>query len=99
MFIIGSPDAVRGFALVGVRGEMVTNREELDRAIDEALADESIDILLLTEDVAGFDRERVDNLITRSTMPLIVEIPGPEGPDPDRPPLSDIIRRTIGVRI
>ena len=98
MYIIGSPDAVRGFALAGVRGRIVETAEELDRALDAAL-EEDIDILLVTEDVAELDRDRVDMLMVRSTAPWVVEIPGPGGPDPERPSLSELIRRTIGVRI
>jgi V/A-type H+-transporting ATPase subunit F len=99
MLVIGSEDAVWGFALAGVRGQVVKSEEELSLALDAALADQTVDILLVTEDVADWDRQRLDTLKIRSTQPLVIEIPGPAGPDPDRPTLSEIIRRTIGVRI
>ena len=99
MLVIGSEDAVWGFALAGVRGQVVRTRDEMNQALDAALADEKVDILLVTDDVAELARERVDTLKTRSTAPLVVEIPGPAGPSADRPPLSEVIRRTIGVRI
>jgi vacuolar-type H+-ATPase subunit F/Vma7 len=35
----------------------------------------------------------------RSTVPLVIEIPGPGGMRPDYPSLSEIIRRAIGVKI
>jgi len=99
LLVIGKQDAVWGFALAGVRGKTVTTAEELNRALDTALDDEEIGIVLVTEDVADLDRQRVETLMVRSTIPLIVEIPGPEGPSPDRAPLSEVIRRTIGVKI
>ena len=99
LLVIGNQDAVWGFALAGVRGQIVTTKNELTHALDLALADEEIGIVLVTEDVANLARERMDVLMTRSTTPLVVEIPGPEGPSPDRPPLSEVIRRTIGVKI
>ncbi|MBN1977892.1 MAG: V-type ATP synthase subunit F [Anaerolineae bacterium] len=99
MLVIGSEDAVWGFALVGVRGQVVTTAEEVNHALDTAIANGRIDIVLVTEDVADLARQRVDTLKIRSTRPLVVEIPGPEGPSPDRPPLSEVIRKTIGVRI
>jgi V/A-type H+-transporting ATPase subunit F len=99
LLVIGNPDAVRGFALAGVRGQIAATDEELNRALDTALADEEVGIVLVTEDVADLARRRVDMLMVRSAVPLVVEIPGPEGPSPDRPPLSEVIRRTIGVRI
>jgi len=99
MLVIGSEDAVWGFALAGVRGQVVTTAEELNRALDTTLAEERTDIVLVTEDVADLARQRVDTLKIRSTRPLVVEIPGPAGPNPDQPPLSEVIRKTIGVRI
>ena len=99
MLVIGSEDAVWGFALTGVRGKIVKTRQELLQALEPAMADESLGIVLITEDVADLARSRVDMLKVRSTIPLLVEIPGPTGPSPDRPPLSDVIRRTIGVKI
>lgn len=99
MMVIGGEDAVWGFALAGVRGRIVTTAEELNRALDDALADEELGIILVTEDVADLARQRVEEAMIRSTTPLVVEIPGPEGPSPDRASLREVIRRTIGVRI
>lgn len=99
LLVIGSQDAVWGFALAGVSGQIVKTAEELNHALDAALEDEDIGIVLVTEDVANLARWRVDEAMIRSTIPLVVEIPGPEGPSPNRPPLSEVIRRTIGVRV
>jgi V/A-type H+-transporting ATPase subunit F len=99
LLVIGNQDTVRGFALAGVHGQIAATAKELNRALDTALADKEIGIVLVTEDVADLARRRVDMLRVRSSVPLVVEIPGPAGPRPDRPPLSEVIRRTIGVRI
>jgi len=99
LLVIGNQDAVWGFALAGVRGQIATTAEELNRALDSALADKEVGIVLVTEDVADLDRQRVDALRVRSAIPLVVEIPGPGGPRPGRPSLSEVVRRTIGVRI
>jgi V/A-type H+-transporting ATPase subunit F len=99
LLIIGNQDAVWGFALAGVHGEIVTTTGELNRALDAALADKEIGIVLVTGDVADLARQRVDMLRVRSAVPLVVEIPGPEGPRSDQLSLSEMIRRTIGVRI
>lgn len=99
LLVIGNQDAVWGFALAGVRGQIVTTAEELNHALDAALRDKELGIVLVTEDAADLARQRVDELMIRSTIPLVVEIPGPEGQRPGRASLSDVIRRTIGVRI
>lgn len=99
VLVIGSQDAVWGFALAGVHGEIATTPEELLQALDTALADKEIGIVLITDDVADLARQRVDRLIARSTVPLVVEIPGPGGPSPDKASLSEVLRQTIGVKL
>ncbi len=99
MLVIGHPETVLGFSLVGVHGQVTRTAEEVNQALDEALSAEDVGIVLVTEDVADLIQPRMDQLKLRSTVPLVVEIPGPEGPRPDRPSLSEVIRRAIGVRI
>ena len=98
MLVIGNQSAVWGFALAGVHGIVATTAHELNDALDEALNGD-YDVVLVTEDAAQLARDRIDHLIARSATPLFVEIPGPEGPRPDRPSLSELIRQTIGVKI
>jgi vacuolar-type H+-ATPase subunit F/Vma7 len=99
MLVIGSQDAVWGFALAGAQGRVVTSAEDLHLALDEAMESGDYGVILITDDVADLARERVDRLVIRSTVPLVVEIPGPAGPRADRPPLSEVLRRTLGVKI
>jgi len=99
MVVIGNQDAVWGFALVGVRGEVVTTQEELNQALDEAMTRDDVGVVLVTQDVADLARERLDRLKVRSMHPLLLEIPGPEGPHPDQPGIGEIIQRTIGVKL
>jgi V/A-type H+-transporting ATPase subunit F len=97
--VIGHQDAVRGFALVGVEGQIATTSETVNQALDEALDDKSIGIILVTEEAAALVRQRMDYLAVHSTIPLVVEIPGPDKTQMDQPSLSEVIRRTTGVRI
>jgi len=99
LLVIGSQDAVWGFALAGAQGRVVSSAQEVHLALDEALEGDEYGIILITDDVADLARERVDTLIVRSSAPLVVEIPGPRGPRADRPPLSEVLRRTLGVKI
>jgi V/A-type H+-transporting ATPase subunit F len=99
MLVIGHNEAVLGFSLVGVHGQAVTTAEQADQALDEALSASDVGIILVTEDVAEVIQARMDQLKLRSTVPLVVEIPGPGGPRPDRPTLSEVIKRAVGVKI
>ena len=99
VLVIGHSEAVLGFSLVGVHGQVAATAQETNQALDEALSALDVGIILVTEDVAKLVEVRMDELKRRSTVPLVVEIPGPEGIRADRPSLSEVIRRAIGVKI
>ena len=98
MYILGNQDAVLGFSLVGVDGRIVTDAEQTKEALDAALADRSIGLLLITSDVARFDRERVDALKVNSLTPLVVEVPGAEVEEQPSS-LKDLVQRAVGVNL
>ena len=97
--VVGSQDAVRGFALAGVDGEIVESAEALHQALNRALNNDSVGSVLVTEDVVTFDRPYMERLKVRSTVPLLVEIPGASGASADRPPLGEMVRRMTGVKV
>lgn len=99
ILVIGHPEAVLGFSLVGVHGQAVSSAEEVNQALDEAMAASDIGIVLVTEDVARLIKGRMDRLRLHSTVPLVVEIPGPQGVSPDQPSLREVVMRAIGVKI
>lgn len=99
LMVIGHPEAVLGFSLVGVEGRAVTSAEEANQALDEALSTTGVGIILVTEDVAAMIGARMDQLKMHSTVPLVVEISAPEGVRPAKPPLSEVVKRAIGIKI
>ncbi len=99
VLVIGYPDAVLGFSLAGVDGRAVSNAEQANVALDAALKDRDLGIVLVTKDAARMMESRMEHLRLHSTMPLIVEIPSPEGIQPGEPSLSEIVLRAIGIRL
>lgn len=99
VFVIGNQEAVLGFSLVGVRGEAVASILEANQALDRALSTADNGIVLVTADVAELIQARMDQLKLRSTVPLVVEIPGPMGVGPDQPTLNEIVLRAIGIKL
>ena len=99
VLVIGHPEAVLGYSLAGVQGKAASSAEEANQALDKALSAPDIGIILVTQNVARLIESRMDYLQLRSTIPLVVEIPGPEGVGPDQPSLSDVVLRAIGVKI
>lgn len=99
LLVIGSAPAVWGFSLAGISGQIVSTEDGLKLALDTALKDPEVGIVLITSEVVNLARERITNLMARTESPLIVEIMGPEGPSSDRPSINEMLRRTIGVRL
>ncbi len=102
VLVIGHPKAVLGFSLAGVQGKVVKDDLEANRALDEALKDDSdVGIVLVTQDVASMPEvaPRMEYLKLHSMVPIVVEIPGPEGVSPDQASLSDLVLKAIGVKI
>lgn len=99
LLVIGHPEAVLGFSLVGVEGRPASTPAEANQALDMALTDSALGIILVTEDVTAMIEARMDDLRAHSTVPLVVEIPSPEGRKPGQPTLNDIVLRAIGIKI
>lgn len=99
VLVIGHPDAVLGFSLAGVHGQAVTTAAEANQALDVAFASNDTGIILVTQDVARLIQSRVEDLKLHSTVPLVVEIPSPEGVSPDAPTLSEVVLRAIGIKL
>jgi vacuolar-type H+-ATPase subunit F/Vma7 len=99
VLVIGHAEAVLGFSLVGVAGKAVSTAAEANLALDDALSSSDIGIILVTQDVSKLIEARMDDLKLHSTVPLVVDIPAPEGVSPDQPSLSDIVLRAIGIKI
>jgi vacuolar-type H+-ATPase subunit F/Vma7 len=99
VLVIGHPDAVLGFSLAGVHGQAVTSAAEANQALDDAFASNDTGIILVTQDVARLLQARVEDLKLHSTIPLVVEIPSPEGVSPDEPTLSEVVLRAIGIKL
>ena len=99
IMIIGHSQAVLGFSLVGVQGLEATTTAQANQALETAFATPDIGIILVTEDAANLIGPRMDQLRLRSTIPLVVEIPGPGASQSSRPTLNEVVFRAIGIKI
>lgn len=100
MFIISDNiDTTTGLRLAGVEGIVVKGREETLGALEKAMADKDIGIVLITELLAELIPEIISDIKLNRTRPLIVEIPDRHG---TRRPPDFIIRRVneaIGLKL
>lgn len=97
VWVIGHPEAVQGFALVGVQGVIAESEEGINNAFDDALSRDDIGVVLVTDHSANLVRERFNQLSTRIDTPIFLELPGPSGPETNRITLKAIAEQAIGI--
>ncbi len=98
-YCIADEDTVRGFRLAGVEGRVADTPDGARAAVEEAAARLDVGILILTDRVAAGIRPLVDEMRSGRKEPLVVEIPGPQGPMPGRKTLRQFVQEAIGIRI
>ena len=98
-FCIADGDTVRGFRLAGVEGRIVTSAAEAIEALRTAAARTEHGIVILTQPVAAWMREQVDAFRLDRDRPLLVEIPGPDGPLAGRKTLRQLVHSAVGVSV
>ena len=96
---IADEDTVRGLRLAGIAGHVVTTARQAAEALEKAAAGTDCGIIILTDKVAASIRQQVDSIRLQRDRPLIVEIPGPEGPLPERKRLRQFVQEAVGFRI
>lgn len=92
-------DTLTGMRLAGVEGVLVHGREELKEALENAISDKNIGILLLTE---GFGREfpeMINNVKLNHKTPLIIEIPDRHGTGRKPDFITSYVDEAIGLKL
>ncbi|MCX5805786.1 MAG: V-type ATP synthase subunit F [Proteobacteria bacterium] len=98
-YCIADEDTVRGFRLAGVDAQAVATPEQAWTAITDASARSDFGIIIITEKVASWIRPQMEMIQLERDRPLIVEIPGPEGPLPGRKSLREFVQEAVGVSV
>ncbi|NLS80181.1 MAG: ATPase [Chloroflexi bacterium] len=99
LHVIGDPDAVLGFSLIGLTGQVALSAPEVEEALELAARNPEIGVVFITERAAALAPEALDSYRRSNEGPIVVEIPGPEGPLASRLALRDVIARATGVRV
>lgn len=98
-FCIGDEDTVRGFRLAGIEGHVVTNPLEAETALQQVVRRRDAGVVIITDAVAAEIRPQVDAVRLECERPLLVEIPGPQGPTAGRKTLRQLVQEAVGIRI
>ena len=92
-------DALTGLRLAGIEGEFAPDEETTAAAIERAVADESIAVVLMTATAYERGGERVAQLKQSGTRPLIVTIPDCTGKGGSGEAIARYVREAVGIKI
>ncbi|NSW90896.1 MAG: ATP synthase subunit F [Firmicutes bacterium] len=100
MFLISDNiDTQTGMMLAGVEGVVVHKEDEVRAALDKALKDRSIAIILITEKLVGLVPDYIKYIKLNIKSPLILEIPDRHGTNRPADSITRYIKEAIGLKI
>lgn len=92
-------DTQLGMRIAGIEGVVAHTREEVSAALDFAVGDESIAVVLMTEKLVSLCHDRVYDLKLNSRRPLVVEIPDRHGSSGVIDTISGYVEEAIGIKL
>jgi len=99
ILVLGSAEMTAAFAMGGMDGRAVRDRAGLRAELEKCRRREEIGILVIEEKLARLEQDEIDRLKLDPQAPLIVEVPGFEGPLPERQTPLDVVRRALGISL
>jgi vacuolar-type H+-ATPase subunit F/Vma7 len=98
-YVVADEDTVQGFRYAGIPGFTVKAPQEAAAELNRLAQAEAELIVITTEQIANAIRETLNAIRFKEALPLVVEIPGPEGPSAESPPLLKMIHEAIGIKV
>ncbi len=92
-------DTLMGMRLGGIEGVLVHERPEVKNALNTAMLNKDIAVILITQKLLEDSSEMVYDLKLNRKYPLIVEIPDRHGSSHISTSISQYVREAIGIRI
>ena len=100
MFLISdNVDTQTGMRLTGVEGVVVHQRDELYQALQKALADKEIGIILLTEKLGREFPDILEDVRLNPRIPLLIEIPDRHGTGRKPDFITSFVNESIGLKL
>ena len=97
--IADNQDTVTGMRLAGVPGVIANDREELGNALNDALANPDIGIILLMESFGREFPDIIDDVKLNRRVPLIIEIPDRNGTGRRPDFITAYVGEAIGLKL
>ena len=92
-------DTQLGMRLAGIEGVVAHTGEEVAKALETAVNDEDVAVVLMTEKLVSLCHDRVYELKLNSRRPLVVEVPDRHGSSGVIDTISKYVSEAIGVKL
>ncbi len=92
-------DTLTGMRLAGVEGVMADGRDDLREALERAIADKEIGIILLMEKFGREFPDIIDNVKLNYKTPLIIEVPDRHGTGRKPDFITSYVDEAIGLKL
>ncbi|MGN0680303.1 MAG: V-type ATP synthase subunit F [Oscillospiraceae bacterium] len=92
-------DTQMGMRLAGIEGVVAHTEKEVNDALDFALSDKEIAVVLMTEKLVSLCHDRVYDLKLNCRQPIIVEIPDRHGNSNVINAIGSYVEDAIGVKL
>ena len=100
MYLISdNVDTLTGMRLAGVEGCVVHERTELREALENAIANKEVGIILLTEKFGRSFPDIIDDVRLNRRLPLIIEIPDRHGTGRKPDFITSYVNEAIGLKL
>jgi V/A-type H+/Na+-transporting ATPase subunit F len=96
--ICDDEDTLLGLKLAGIEGEIIAEKSEVLKRIDEKLADPGTGIILITQRIKSMAKDDIMERKLKSKKTLIVEVPSIDVPY-EADFITRYIRESIGIKI
>jgi vacuolar-type H+-ATPase subunit F/Vma7 len=97
-FCIADKDSSPGFKLMGLEVREASTKPEALEALSVALATPDTGIIIVTDKLSGFLREKIDEYIYKHENPLILEVPSRTSLGSGKS-ISEFVKEAIGIKI
>ena len=100
MYLISdNVDTYTGMRLAGVDGVVVHERDELKKALEEAIANKENGVILLTEKFGKEFPDIIDDVRLNHRLPLLIEIPDRHGTGRAPDFITSYVNEAIGLKL
>ncbi len=99
LIVLGDKETALLFGLEGVESRIVENQENAIEEIKKIRKSRSCGLIVVTERVAEWARDLINQMRFSKELPLVIDIPDSRGHIEGIKTLSDYIREAVGIRV